>query len=544
MRYANPHGIMTILMGTLFLSAVLFAQTGVMPAGPSTQIDKKARQAVEDFSEFIAGQTRFSLECGYTYTLAFSDLKTTSRQVHRLSASRPDKVALLPIKGLKPNKVVFNGQKVLTYIAEMNQYTLLSGPETIENLFDETYDGGMILMQTIPLINALFTESPYEVIMEGVTSAVYKDKLDYKGTSCHQIELVQESEDGSQKITWQMLIEAGPAPLLRRIVVNMNQNDVALTHQWSFDRWQTTPDFTDKTFAPTAPAYGREVLSFGEQPDHALIGEKAADFSLKDMDGNTFELSEGLKNNIAVIDFWAIFCPPCRKALPVLSEFHQEYKDKGVLIYGINTQDTKKEVAAFVKEHEVSLPMLLAASKPQIPRDYGVRGIPQTVIINKNGIIQSVHVGFDPRSSPGQLKNELDALLTGKDVAGIYKPQADTSGTVDLACDALKLTPNPVRQGRPFGITCTIANSGDRPVKADTCRLALVINEKRVFLGPVSQDIPAGGEIIYSVNPDILSLTLTDSGTYNYFMMIDPDNRFPENNEENNIVRGSFNAAE
>lgn len=114
-------------------------------------------------------------------------------------------------------------------------------------------------------------------------------------------------------------------------------------------------------------------------------GSTAPDFTLETIAGETIVLSEILKNQRVVLDFWASWCPPCVKAISELEEFYSENKDKiGVL--GINVQESKAKVESFLKKKGVSYPVVLD-SDGSVARLYNVRGIPTIVLVEKDGSI-------------------------------------------------------------------------------------------------------------------------------------------------------------
>ena len=150
---------------------------------------------------------------------------------------------------------------------------------------------------------------------------------------------------------------------------------------------------------------GGEMLT-GEPS--ALEGKPAADFELKDVDGKTVKLSD-VKGSVVVLDFWATWCPPCRAGLPHLAAASEKYKDKGVKVYAINQQEERETVTKFIAEQKLTLVTLLDTDG-EVGRKYGVSGIPQTVVIGRDGKILKVFVGFD-ESDTNALPAAIEAAL-------------------------------------------------------------------------------------------------------------------------------------
>jgi len=125
--------------------------------------------------------------------------------------------------------------------------------------------------------------------------------------------------------------------------------------------------------------------------------KKAPDFSLASVDGKTVKLSD-FKNKIVIVDFWATWCPPCRKGIPDLIEIQKEYKND-VVVIGISLdRDTKKDVPKFVKDYGINYPVVYGDGK--VDKNFGgVQAIPTAFVIDKNGYIVDTHVGLVPKST-------------------------------------------------------------------------------------------------------------------------------------------------
>ena len=163
----------------------------------------------------------------------------------------------------------------------------------------------------------------------------------------------------------------------------------------------------DEAFAWAPPSGARDVVAAAAGADDEddgsggvaspLVGKPAPDFTLQDLDGNNVTLSE-LKGNVILLDFWATWCGPCVVAMPHIDKLHQDYKDRGVKVYAVNQREAREKIEPFLKSKQLSLPVLLD-SNGDVGKAYGVRGIPTTVLIDKEGVIKKVMVGFAPNSA-------------------------------------------------------------------------------------------------------------------------------------------------
>jgi len=141
-----------------------------------------------------------------------------------------------------------------------------------------------------------------------------------------------------------------------------------------------------------------------------LGNEPAPDFSLYTLDGEEIKLSDYF-GKIVILDFWATWCPPCRKSIPDLISIQNEYKDDLVIIgISLDQPSSQGELQPFIKSYGINYPVVLGTN--QVLAAYGnVQAIPTSFIIDQEGNIINKHVGIVPKST---LVEEINALLSGK----------------------------------------------------------------------------------------------------------------------------------
>ncbi|MHB1697435.1 MAG: TlpA family protein disulfide reductase [bacterium] len=121
-----------------------------------------------------------------------------------------------------------------------------------------------------------------------------------------------------------------------------------------------------------------------------------ADFSLKNF-----------KGHVVIINFWATWCPPCRHEIPMIKNFYKSERPNGVIVVGINVNNSVAGVGSFVKQYDIKYPVVYASSG--VISNYGdVNEIPQTFFISKSGLIMFHWVG---EISRGALYGITDKLI-------------------------------------------------------------------------------------------------------------------------------------
>lgn len=130
-------------------------------------------------------------------------------------------------------------------------------------------------------------------------------------------------------------------------------------------------------------------------------GKKAADFSWTDENGKKITFAEFSKDNVVLINFWATWCGPCKRELPDLVALHNEYQGKNVKIIGISV-DRDADVLGLVRNFatEANLTYPIVIDNGDLEKAFGgIRGIPTSFFVNKNGEIVKKMIGLQSKET-------------------------------------------------------------------------------------------------------------------------------------------------
>lgn len=140
-----------------------------------------------------------------------------------------------------------------------------------------------------------------------------------------------------------------------------------------------------------------------------LVGHDYIPFICKTQSSETFNLSGIVgQKKLILLDFWASWCAPCIKEMPVLVELHEKYKDKGLEIIGISIDNDELQWKKAIERHHMTWTQLIngKGKNSNAKEMYGVQYIPYTVLIDSNGKIINTNLGG--KDLIRQIQNLLD----------------------------------------------------------------------------------------------------------------------------------------
>jgi peroxiredoxin len=123
----------------------------------------------------------------------------------------------------------------------------------------------------------------------------------------------------------------------------------------------------------------------------ATVGEIAPDFTLADINGKTWTLSE-LRGQVVFVNFWATWCPPCREEMPSMQRLLEIMPADKFKMLAILNRDTPANANLFAEKYNLTMPMLNDMANNIGPM-YRLTGLPETFIIDKQGVVREKFIG-------------------------------------------------------------------------------------------------------------------------------------------------------
>lgn len=156
------------------------------------------------------------------------------------------------------------------------------------------------------------------------------------------------------------------------------------------------------------------LVALGAQAtqDQDILGGKAPDFTLPSVPEGTLRLSS-LKGKVVVLDFWAVWCGPCTDSMPFFQKLQDSYGKDGLEVVGLHVEDRippTEDIKDFLKKIGVHYRNVISTS--EVDDGYLVYAMPTTYIVDREGMVRKRHVGFNPKTAPERIENDVKALLS------------------------------------------------------------------------------------------------------------------------------------
>lgn len=133
------------------------------------------------------------------------------------------------------------------------------------------------------------------------------------------------------------------------------------------------------------------------------------DVTAQDLSGHPFRIDGG-NGQVLVVDFFASWCQPCKVQLPHLDKLGRELSDQGLSVYAVSFDDDLNATRGLVAQLQLGLPVLWDRGGDKLAPALSIQRLPTTLVVDRRGIIRSVHLGYDARLGQ-QLEDDVRKLL-------------------------------------------------------------------------------------------------------------------------------------
>jgi len=312
-----------------------------------------------------------------------------------LAVVNPDKMRIESKSQIGGSTIVTDGQYTWIYLPALKQYTKKAAVRTPQTLFESISGGAgmgnLTNSSTIMKDTKIIREEPIETDGKKYVCWVIETRLD-------KMKLPQpegaELTDGvitlwidkdlmiDRQTIMSGKMQGGlmPAPVEMKLKI--------IKRALKFD-----VELPDSLFQFTPPEGANEVAEFAvpgmRTPE--LVGKPVPEFRVKTLAGETFD-SASLKGKVVLLDFWATWCGPCRREMPTVDKLHQEFKEKDLVVLGLNVGEDRETVEKYLKSANVTYRVALVEDAGVVSA-FQVSALPTYVIINRDGKTVAYQVG-------------------------------------------------------------------------------------------------------------------------------------------------------
>jgi peroxiredoxin len=161
--------------------------------------------------------------------------------------------------------------------------------------------------------------------------------------------------------------------------------------------------FPAQAAEPEQPELGHQLTALPEPLP-------APDFTLKDTKGKQFSLKD-YRGKVVMLNFWATWCPPCRREMPSMERLHQKLKGKNFVVLALNQREGDDQIFIFTGEIGMDLTIPILFDKDSsVSSAYGIPGLPTTFLIDKKGNMRFRAVGGRDFDHP-EVEKQIQQLM-------------------------------------------------------------------------------------------------------------------------------------
>jgi hypothetical protein len=396
-----------------------------------------ARRIVRDFAEFYRRCGRIEVRCELVETERWPIEKVLhpNAATYSITADRPNRLAMQGNWEAFQFGIVCDGKTLSTSAGPPlsprarsnpvpNQYWQSEAPPSLAEIVENRLSMGSMGWPDQPLVLRLLTDDPYEDLMDGVKAVSYAGEETLGGIRVHRVRFARDV------FSWEAWIAAEGEPVLQKAVIDTTDAVMFATaergkvsaritqrfKEWRFNHASKPDAFV---FAPH-PGATKADAAFGVVSINAALPKTdrlAPNVQLDLCDGGKIKLGSHAGKEIVVLVCASQFFNPFRNAAWSLRHIAERYRNKGVVVYLVNTEPGVEEDFARLEARQKTFAGVVALDgRHEVAKAFGLDPTSSdaefVTIVDQQGVVQAVHDAVFVGKA--QLRRELDSLLAGK----------------------------------------------------------------------------------------------------------------------------------
>lgn len=398
------------------ISILFFVAALIVSCGPGNEHSEEAERVLNRVSERYRNLETFEFE-GELASQVIAGNQDQNKKFNVYFARKEPGSMRIEVSGDRfEMTLVSDGSTTWTYVPSLGEYTRRESA-----LFQTSGDRGSGIGSSSDFtgMGEQLTKS-YETINRGMVKArllgeeivTLENGTEYEA---YKIEVEYKKDPGMDNVRispTNYLIEKDSSIVLRQDVqistgAGSPNGQMTMLQTVRLKSFSLSPEFNNAKFAFTPPEQAKEVDELSiegleREEQNELVGKKAPDFKLESFAGDSVSL-QSLRGNVVVLDFWATWCGPCREAHPHLQKLHEDLQDQGLIVLGINSED-EQTVESYMDHNNYTFTNLVDLNQ-SVAESYNITTIPSVYIIDREGMISSHLLGYQPES---RLRKAID----------------------------------------------------------------------------------------------------------------------------------------
>jgi thiol-disulfide isomerase/thioredoxin len=366
---------------------------GLVSAFALAQTPPDPRELIRQSGEALKAYPSYQLD-----SLSVIEMKGGNRPGNRVelpvsvSVRRPDRMRIESGNQADGMTVVSDGEHTFIYMAPLKRYIQRAASGSPDAALGQSG-----FMQDLPDIAKsvksvkLTGEETIEVAAEKIPCWMVETRYGKTEMPVQGMTILEAAQTlwiaKSNHIAWRSALRA-------RLSRPGQADPVEMTQATRTVSLKLDAALPDSLFVFTPPEGSRQIedwtLPGVSKP--AVAGRAVPEFRAKTLDGAAIDLA-ALRGKVVLLDFWATWCAPCRRDLPIVEKLHREFRAKGLVVVGVNVGEERDTVTKFLQTAGISYPIVLLSSDHGLVAGLSVNAFPTVVLVDRDGKVAAYEVG-------------------------------------------------------------------------------------------------------------------------------------------------------